>query len=65
MKTLNSFEFENIYQNIILAKNNQTDGLNANVFYVDAILKGVLLKLKDIHTHFAEENAIRKEENSD
>lgn len=61
LKILNSLEWENTFQNIIQVKSNKTDGLNANVYNVEVILKGVQLKLNDILTRFAQENVMLKE----
>ena len=61
LRILNSLEWESIFQNITVLKNNKTNGLIANVLTVESIFSVLNLKLNDILTHFAKENVTLKE----
>lgn len=58
LKILKSTEWESILENIILVNNNQINGLSANVYVVESIFTVLELKLKDIQTLIAQENAL-------
>ena len=60
LKILNSMEWENIFQSITLAKDKQTNMLNANVWNAESIFNVLRLKLEIIPEHFAPENAMSK-----
>ncbi|MCX8482119.1 MAG: hypothetical protein ORN50_00960, partial [Crocinitomicaceae bacterium] len=57
LRILNSLEWESIFQNITLLKDNKTDGLIANVLTAESLFSVLNLKLKDILTHSVKENA--------
>jgi site-specific DNA-methyltransferase (adenine-specific) len=54
-------EWESIFQNITLVKDNKTNGLIANVLTVESLFSVLNLKLNDILTHSAKENVTLKE----
>jgi len=57
LKILESLEWENIFQSIIPANDNQTNGWNAPVLNAVSIFNVLELKLKNILKHFVPENA--------
>lgn len=61
LRILNSLEWESIFQNITLLKDNNTNGLIANVLTAESLFSVLNLKLNDILTHFAKEDVILKE----
>jgi len=61
LRILNSLEWESIFQNITLLKDNKTNGLIANVLTVESLFSVLNLKLNDILTHSAKENVTLKE----
>jgi len=61
LRILNSLEWESIFQNIILLKDNKTNGLIANVLTAESLFSVLNLKLKDILTHSAKEIVTLKE----
>jgi DNA modification methylase len=62
LRILNSLEWESIFQNITLLKDNKTNGLIANVLTAESIFSVLNLKLSDILTHSAKESATLKGE---
>lgn len=61
LRILKSLEWESIFQNITLLKDNKINGLIANVLTVESLFSVLNLKLNDILTHSAKEGAILKE----
>jgi len=61
LRILNSLEWESIFQNITLLKENKTNGFIANVLTVESLFSVLNLKLNDILTHSAKENVTLKE----
>jgi DNA modification methylase len=61
LRILKSLEWESIFQNITHLKNNKTNGLIANVLTVESLFSVLNLKLNDILTHSAKEDATLKE----
>ena len=61
LRILNSLEWENIFQNITLLKDKKIDGLSACVLTAESLFNVLNLKLNDILTHSAKENATSKE----
>jgi DNA modification methylase len=61
LKTLKLLEWESIFQSIIHAKDNLTNGLTANVWNAESLFSGLRLRLKIIHELFAQEAATSKE----
>jgi DNA modification methylase len=61
LRILKSLEWESIFQNITLLKDNKTNGLIANVLTAESLFSVLNLKLNDILTHFAKENVTSKE----
>lgn len=61
LRILKSLEWESIFQNITHLKNNKTNGLIANVLTAESLLSVLNLKLKDILTHSAKEDATLRE----
>jgi len=61
LRILKSLEWESIFQNITLLKDNKTNGLIANVLTVESLFSVLNLKLNDILTHSAKEYATLKE----
>jgi len=57
LRILKSLEWESIFQNITHLKNNKTNGLIANVLTVESLFSVLNLKLNDILTHSAKEDA--------
>lgn len=62
LRILNSLEWESIFQNITLLKDNKTNGLIANVLTAESVFSVLNLKLSDILTHSAKESATLKVE---
>lgn len=61
LRILKSLEWESIFQNITHLKNNKTNGLIANVLTVESLFSVLNLKLNDILTHSAKEDATLRE----
>jgi DNA modification methylase len=61
LKTLKLLEWESIFQSIIHAKDNLTNGLTANVWNAESLFSGLRLRLKIIHELSAQEAATSKE----
>jgi DNA modification methylase len=61
LRILNSLEWESIFQNITLLKDNKTNGLIANVLTVESLFSVLNLRLNDILTHSAKESVTLKE----
>jgi len=61
LKTLKLLEWESIFQSIIYAKDNLTNGLTANVWNAESLFSGLRLRLKIIHELSAQEAATSKE----
>jgi DNA modification methylase len=65
LKTLNSLEWESIFQSITQAKNNPINGQNVNVWNAESLFNGLRLRLETIQELFAQEIAMLKEREKD